>query len=156
MNSIERAAEKFNSRIEESLSLKELTLAWITFHYQNPGAHPDDYMDTDGAYKGWHVLMARRMFDIKPIDDVMYPVAVLKIDWLMDQLDMFHNDDDDETFTEKIDTIRNFFEDIRPEELKETIDALGDLINYHDGAPEDVFSEMSSLYDVLHWISIQN
>ena len=156
MNATERVSQKFNDHIEEGINRKDLCLAWIDFHQRNPGAHPDNYRDNTGPYRGWEVLMAERMFELKIKDNVMYPTAFLTVNWMLEQLDEFHSSDEDEIFIDKIDLLRNFFEDGRQEELKEVLDALGDLINYHDGAPEDVFEKMSDMHDALHWIANLN
>lgn len=153
MNATERVSQKFHDHTEDSINNQDLYLAWLDFHRQKPGAHPDDYLDSEGPYQGWHVLMARKMFEKKNMNDgVMYPTFVLKLNWLLEQLDEFHSSDDDGTFTDKIDVIRNFFEDIYKEELKDVLEALQDLISYHDGSPEDIFEELSGMYDALFWI----
>lgn len=153
---LETVKEAYQEGRENTLNKKTLTLAYLQLHLNNPGLHPDNYLEYDGGYCGWHVLLVYRVwteFSNLP-DYVKYPTAPFRfVEWGYDQFVGFHSDDEDDMFRDKLDHTYNWLLSMSVQELAATLIDLEDLVMYHDGSPEDQFGIISQLCEVLAFVN---
>lgn len=155
MNCLQEAIRRIENRDIDDIKPVVLYLAWLQFHIENAGLHPDDYLSPDGGYCGWQVLLAYEVWKTQAggNDILMYPSCISVFDgWTADQLLSFHADDEDHTFREKIQNIRLALHDLHVSDLDSLVEALGALFSFHDGGPEDVVASVKELLDLFEWI----
>lgn len=153
MNSKEIISERCYSGRQNELQAKHMFLAWLTLHYEGVVGHPDDRMDPECGYAGWYMIIAEKVFDSSAIDTLKYPSFLGQLKHALSILETQHLNDDDEEFLDRIQLIKDYMEDMDINGLKGMLDALKDLIQFHETGPEDVLSSMSTAYDTFSWIS---
>lgn len=149
MNALETFKNHAYNETKLECSLTNLALAYLQL-IRNTGLHPDDHLDPDGGFKGWQVLLVdqvRCRIDKRP-DAFDYPC------WFdcLESLIEFHQSDDDEMFTNMLTRLYSWFEDMDSENLKFVDSDLSSLVQFHDGAPEEIFEKLCDASEVIHWI----
>lgn len=173
MNALEKAQELIENG--QNVPKRTLLVAYLALHMQHPAIHPDDCLRNDGfsPYNGWEVIIAYnviKMLDASPIQELMhYPTAFLKINKLLEELDVMHEDiwkdtDDDLDYQMwgNVGDCFDFFEDMDSKNLHMAVEGLQKLYLYHakenDSAEEEAEKPAGTLKtcaDVLLWISQQ-
>jgi hypothetical protein len=156
MTPFDRVREAFYNHTEDGINSKDLYLAWFAFCHDRPAFHPDDARDPECGVSGWHMLLVEMVRSKQPLDEVLYPASIMRMPWAIKQFQEFHSSDEDWHFKNILDMLETFFSpgEYDVKDLKAVLDGLTELINFHDGAPEDEFSVLSSTYDALFWVNI--
>lgn len=156
MNALEKFAQKAYGRIEEDCSKRTLALAYLQLHWENLALHPDDYLDPESGYGGWHVILMHQAwtkFAGAP-DEFRYPGYQLQLQHALNLLAEFHADDDEEAeLLDLVRLIQDYMENMTEAGLQDCIDAIDRLNMYHADGPDEVFTPMYSAFEVLCWIS---
>lgn len=139
----------------DSLPTKHTFLAWLSLHYENLVGHPDDRMDSECGYVGWHMIVAQKVMHSNAPDYVKYPAFISPQRDLLQMLVSFHLNDDDNVFLDKIKSLRAFLDDMHPDGLTEFLDTLKEIICFHETAPEEIISRLGTAYDAFSWINKQ-
>lgn len=156
MNAYEHVREAHYNGTEDNVRKQTLALAYLQLHLDNIGLHPDDHLDPESGYCGWHVLLVHRLWTewSSLPDRFRYPTDILRYaTFAYEQLMNFHTDDDDSFYRNKVESVRNFLVNMSVENLDTAVRELEELVLFHDGAPEEVFEVISGLCEVLNWVN---
>jgi len=157
-NALERTKDAIHDGKLAEQPKKQVLLAYLQMHQENPGMHPDDSMFDGGGYEGWMAVIAYDViklgkFGILP-DIFHYPTCVLTICDTLMQYQGFHNDDEDDSLRCSIFAINDFVNDMHVSDLELTIQHIKNLLGFHGGGePEGVAEPMIDLLSNLVWIS---
>jgi hypothetical protein len=139
----------------EAASKCELGLAYLQFFQSEPGLHPDDYLSGDGGFQGWTVLLIDTVNSRMPDapDSFTYPY------WLSDvhsasieNLEAFHSDDEDDEMAGFVAAVREFLDNMDVTAISEANTAISELIDYHDGAPDEYIEPLRAMSECLIWL----
>ena len=156
MNAYDATREKYYEGLEDSLNKRTLLLAYLQMHLNNAAMHPDDRMDSESGYCGWHMLLAQRVITTMGNlpDSFKYPTPPWRfVAWAYERFIDFHADDEDDTFLSKLDHVYNWLHNMTVLDLNAVVEDLEDLVQFHDGAPEEEFEVISGLCEILYWVS---
>lgn len=152
MNALEKFKNHAYNGTKLECDLKTLALAYLQLHHDNVGLHPDDHVDPDGGYCGWHVLLVDQVkcrLDNRP-DEFDYPGW---ISHFLAPFELFHADDDDELFRNMLARLKSWFGDMDTGNLESVSRDLDSLVMFHDGSPEEVYEPLTDACSVIHWIT---
>lgn len=156
MNAYKSAQEKYYSHTEGTLNKQTLALAYLQLHRENPGMHPDDRRDPESGYAGWHLLLAERIFIGFPgaPDNFKYPYWIdAPINSALDSIREFHQGDEDYMFERIVLRLKSWLDDMDVLNIKAVDSDLSELLQFHEGAPEDVWNPLKNASEVFHWIA---
>lgn len=152
MNSRELISNKCYTGRYNELPAKHMFLAWLGLHYDELVGHPDDRMDPECNYRGWYMIIAEKVLDSSAPDALKYPAFIINLKQVLLQLVDFHSSDDDEAFTDRVEVVSSYLHKMDVDGLKGMLEALRELIQFHETAQEEIMEPMSSAYDVFSWI----
>ena len=152
MNSREIISNRCYAGLCNELPAKHMFLAWLGLHYDDLVGHPDDRMDPECRYSGWYMIIAEKVLDSSAPYALKYPSFILNLKQALLQLVDFHSSDDDDAFTDRVEVVSSYLHKMDVDGLNGMLEALRELIQYHETAPEEVLEPMSSAYGVFSWI----
>lgn len=153
----------YNHHIED-VHKRMLFLAYLQLHTSKPGLHPDDYLDPEGGYSGWEVILMEETHTKKSgyaPDQFTYPCWALKMSPILDLLKVFHQDrsndsgltpDEIELYGRllvNVEAIGEFMMDMQPTELQTVTEMLEDLVAYHRTDLDDEDAPVNVLIEAL-------
>jgi hypothetical protein len=145
MNALQIVTNMMYDRNFEKIPTRTLILAWLQLHHDNPGLHPDSWMDPGCGYNGWHVLLADQcQTKFGHVECLWTPSWILQIDRMLNTLDDFHNGE-----SEEVDTLKQFFEDMYDSNLEEAYNCLENLLMFHADSPDEVVPFLFNARDAL-------
>lgn len=173
MTVLETIKEMIYNHNVSSAKKRALYLAYLMMHMENPGMHPDDRFNDDGPYKGYQVILAEEVLTRnagKIPDNVEYPCTILKIQGVLDDLNMYHDDlventcnPDEELkangLLENLNEFSCWLQDMKPKDLEEAVENLEALYTHHHSETDTEEQEaekpagvLKELLEMLKWI----
>ncbi len=108
----------------ELISRKLILLAYLEYHYNNPGLHPDDVFTTDGGYDGVGSVIVHIASQQPMPAYVKYPAELLQLTYAIDKLLP-----QTEVELQHIEVVKNFLDSFSVELLNDAIHSLSELVS---------------------------
>jgi hypothetical protein len=163
MTGLDKMKERIYNGYFDVAPKKLKYLAYLSLHMENPGLHPDDHLSDEGGYQGWMVILTNDVITTAADlpDAFHYPCAFLRIHDALSTLDDFHASDEEPDYSNLVDELRAFFDDMTPDRVVWAVVTLRRFMGLHEPTdPDDenclqvqTYNTLKDCAEVLDWLA---